>query len=190
MSVVATIDVVHVAFDERFAYGSPYPKGLALATHDLQGDVSGGIIALTVNAPSGFLYRLEHLNATHGVASVTDIGASVEFVHGWAAERTGFTSGNPFSVVHQLERTGPGATTSLTYAPQAGDYQCMRHFPIGRTDLSLLGPQVIAELKFHVNVNGSGNSFHMVLTYWPLEATYKAGFLSSFFEAPVVPPAA
>lgn len=187
MTVAATLSVVHVAFDERFKFGTPYPSGVALMSALLTGDATGGIIQLTVEAPSGFIYRLEHCHVQHNVASVIDRGASIELVHGWATERTGLARN--FSVVHELEKTGPGATTNLTYAPQAGDYQSMRHFPVGRTDLSLLGNQVIAEMKVHVNVNTSGNVFTLGFTYWPLSATYRAGFLSSFYEAPVVPPA-
>lgn len=190
MSVVDTTEVIHVSFDERFKFGSPYPSGVALAWLVIAGDATGGIINATVNAPSGFLYRMEEVYVGHATASpgVLDRGASVEFAHGWAQEKSGLTP-NAFNHVHQLEKAGPGSTTELSYAPQSGDYQGMHRFPIGRTDLSLLGPQVIAELKVHVNVDLSSNVFSLLLTYWRLEATYRAGFLSSFYEAPIVPPA-
>lgn len=188
--VTATIEVVHIAFDERFKFGSPYPSGVALGWAVLAGNGTGGIINVTVNAQTGFLYRMEEVFVSHFLAvGVVDEGASVELAHGWAQEKTAFTP-NAFNHVHQLVATGPANGTEISYSPQPADYQAMRRFPIGRTDLSLLGPQVIAELKVHENILNSSNVFSVMFTYWRLEATYRAGFLSSFYEAPVVPPAA
>lgn len=181
MSIVAVVDVVHAAFGHRPRYGSPYPEGIALGHADVVGDATGGDLTVNFNADGGFLYRLETVHVLkQSVAVLDDI--RLVLISGWASQKSGLGTAS-FNITRQLARNV--ATPITNYRLTHTEYMEARRFPLGRTDADRA--QLLAQFIFPTNTNTIVWDFNIVLTYWRKEATYLPGFLSSFYESPVVP---
>ncbi len=187
MAIALTTGVVHLPFGERPQYGSPYPEGLAVAHRAITGDASGNPLTLSILADAGFLYRLELLQVARGAAAI--IQTHLITSHRWASDRSGLGD-SAFDLNWQM--VGLAATTFATYTLITGSAARgpsplteIRRFPMGRTDNVPL--QQLMLITFDINVDTITHEFAVVLTYWRKEALALPGFLSSFFEAPVIP---
>lgn len=191
MALATTVGVEHLPLGERPQYGMPYPEGIALAQSQVADDASGGAHTWTISADPGFLYRLELFNLTRG--EQTSRAFHCVTVHRWAAARSpGLLAG--FDLNWTLSRLG-GAQTFSVYiinVTTGGEVlgNMLRRFPMGPA-LGGGAPGVSATLMTvtnDVNTTGITNELAAVWTYWRKEALYLPGFLSSFYEAPTVPP--
>lgn len=183
MAIADNVAMTHVAFGDRPRYGSPYPEGVALGRSSVTGDLTGGNIVVSFQADGGFLYRFEAFHAEKDQVAVNEDWV-VLFIHGWATEKTDFGTG-AFNVLHKLGRelnTVPGI---LTYTMSDREQFPARRFPLGRVDST--ADQLLAQLTIGTNTDGANYLAQFVCTYWRKEATYLPGFISSFYEAPVVP---
>lgn len=153
-------------------------------------DASGGAHTFTFLADAGFLYRLELCNLTRGETTVRNVHAITS--HAWAADKSGLGSG-AFDLNYRMAGAPVGGTFSVyslmnvissSGVPAVPE---IRRFPMGRLDKVLL--QVLMSVTIPTNTTGITNELSIVWTYWRKEATYRPGFLSSFFESPVVPTA-
>jgi len=187
MALTPTTGIIHLPFGERPQYGSPYPEGIAVGFISQTGDGSGGNILATFNADAGFLYRLELMQLTRGSPNI--VIAHTLTSHRWASERSGLGT-TSFDLNWPLTFFG---TTAFAVAQLAGGangrgpwpLEMIRRLPIGRTDSVLLQP--IITMTVDINVTAITHEFAVTLTYWRKEALSFPGFLSSFYEAPVVP---
>jgi len=169
-----------MAFADRAAFASPYPEGIAAGHVDVLGDASGGSVSASFDANGGFLYRLELMNVT--VPSASAVTANYVTAHRWITDRTGL--GPAAFDLNWIFSQGVDASFSV-FTPTQRDMATIRRVPIGRTDDIL--SQVILSLAVEQNVDGGAHDFDVILTYWPVESLYRPGFLSSFWEAPIVP---
>ena len=187
MAIAAAEAVVHLPFGERPEYGSPYPEGIAVAHREIVGDATGGNINLSFTAKSGFIYRLElvHLH----ILSATSFTSSINTSHRWAGDKSGL-GGSSFLLTWPLSSL-PGVTfkvyTLATATGGGGDtLQSIRRFPLGRLDKLPTG-QVLVSFFTALQANLIVYTYSVVFTYWPKESLALPGFLSSFYEAPIVP---
>lgn len=181
MAIVTNTGVIHLPFGERPQYGSPYPEGIAVAHADVTGDASGGAVTVAILADGGFLYRLELMNATR--SDVANVTLDVISSHRWATDKSGLGA-TAFDLNWLATRQAVG--TFVVYTLRGEDRDRIRRFPLGRTDKVAL--QTIWAVTFQTNVNTIEYDVDLVLTYWPKESLAMPGFLSSFYEAPAVPP--
>ncbi len=195
MAIAVVSGVVHLQTGERLGYGSPYPEGIAVGHINQTGDATGGDITFAFNADGGFIYRFEGLQVARGAA--TNHQGDVLTSHIWAEQKSGLgtsafqlnwilTYGRASFDVFMLGMPrGSGSTT-----PGEGSMallQQLRRLPMGR--LEKVASQVLLQ------INGSGwnddtitHEASVWFTYWRKEAFALPGFLSSFYEAPEVPP--
>ncbi len=184
--------LVHLAFGERPQYASPYPDGMAVGQTAAPDDASGGFHNFFFSADGGFLYRLELINYLRGTGVFGDPLVTVTTHHEWARDKSGFP-GNSFD----LEWPMPGLAQALeakmflnlgTWNATASSdmvYQMLRRFPLG-TQRKVEG-QILLDIPVE-QIDTTTNALAVVFTYWRKEAMFVPGFLSSFFEAPAVPP--
>ena len=194
MALATNVGVEHLPISERPQYGQPYPEGIAIAASSVADDASGGEHTFSINADPGFLYRLELVNWTRGATTAVVIHCIT--THRWAAAKAPFglsafdlnwfltkTSGAGFAVY-----VFGGGGNSVVANPL--DYQMVRRFPMGAA-LGGGAPGVSTQLMLltnDANTTGITNEVSVVWTYWRKEALFLPGFLSAFYEAPVVPP--
>jgi len=191
MTKADTVGMVNLPLGERPQYGQPYPEGFAIASISSPDDASGGEHSFSFNADPGFLYRLELVNWTRGEATVRVIHAIT--VHRWAAARTGQGVAG-FDLNYFLRGAGGGGF--VVYTLGGGDFDSgygvmeeIRRFPLGPEGGGAPGVAVQLMLLTNVtNTDGITNELSVVMTYWRKESLYLPGFLSSFHEAPAIPP--
>ena len=194
MAVAATGSVIHLPFGERPQYGSPYPEGIAAGHLNPTGDATGGDITFTFLADAGFLYRFEGFQIARG--SATRKFAHCISSHRWASSRSGLGASafdlnwvlgadvvDTFSVYKMVGERSTGATggAATTY-----DRDTVRRLPMGRTDAAILQTLFSATIVLG-NIDTITHEAALWLTYWRKESLALPGFLSSFFEAPIVP---
>ncbi len=181
MAINADEVVKLIPFSDRPVFGSPYPEGMAVAHVDITGDASGGSVVFQVQTPAPSLYRLEMLSVTRS----DQISEVMEYTthHTWAEQAAGFIAGAyTLNWISQLNIN----LTFTQYSPRDVDLAMIRRFPIGSTRLT---PSISALLTFFaINTNLVNYDFDAIFTYWPIEALYIPGFLSSFYESPIVAP--
>lgn len=190
MALATNIGLAHLPLGERPEYGQPYPEGIAIGTSNVADDASGGAHSFVINADPGFLYRLELVNWTRGEATLRAL--HVLTVHRWAAGRAG-----PVLAALDLNwiMLGAAATTFTVYILGAGSSSGVDGVPlVSRLPMGPAGggaPGVSTQLMLLTNdVNNTGitNEVTATFTYWRKQALFLPGFLSSFYEAPAVPP--
>jgi len=71
------------------------------------------------------------------------------------------------------------------WIPSSDVLFAMRRVPVGRTDQVI--QQILFGFEMPTNEDLTVYDFDLILTYWPTESLYRPGFLSSFWEAPLVP---
>jgi len=189
VALATTVGVTHLPIGERPQYGTPYPDGVAIAFNNTADDASGGAHTFSINADPGFLYRLELVNYTRGEGTLRVVHAIT--VHRWAAAKAD-VSLNAFDLNWVLGGQGGGTfsvyTIGASSAPEVA--RDLRRFPMGAA-LGGGAPGVSVQLMLitnESNTNTITNELSVVWTYWRKEALYLPGFLSSFYEAPAVPP--
>lgn len=184
MAISSVKVVTHLGFGERPQYATPYPEGIAVSHHDVTGDLSGGNIVFSILASPGFLYRYEMVRGNLDVDVAEDW--DLILTHAWATDRSGLGDG-AFNINHIMFRSvGSGAEVQLEPDISGGRYDHMHRFPIGSIAAGV--PQLIAQVTVPTNTNTRVYDLNTVWTYWRKEAMHLPGFLSSFFEAPAVPP--
>ncbi len=193
MALASTVGVSLIPMGERPQYGSPYPIGLAVAVSSIADDASGGAHTFSLNAPPGFIYRLELFNYTRGEATLRSVHCIT--AHRWAQDRIqstsaaldlnwflGGTGASGFSVYGLVAARADGGSVDAM--------QQLRRFPMGAAPGGK-APGVSIQLMLvtnEVNTDTITNELAIVWSYWKQEALYLPGFLSSFYEAPAVPP--
>lgn len=189
MTLATLVGVENLPLGERPQYGMPYPEGMAVAFGDAADDASGGVHSFTFTADPGFLYRLELFNWTRGEATTRDMHCITS--HRWAAAKTPF-SADAFDLNWDLSPTV--FTTATAYTISGGGNQelprQLTRFPMGPA-LGGGAPGVavlLMQATNEANTDTITNQVSVVWTYWRKEALYLPGFLSSFYEAPAVPP--
>lgn len=181
MALTPNTTVQHISFGERPDYASPYPEGIAVAHVDVTGDASGNPITVSIFGQDQFLYRLELINVSQDAQTTNDL--SLATVHDWATEASGFGTA-AFSLNWQMSQLNDGGFAIWT--PYATDLPMMRRFPIG--SIRQGAGQFIAVFTMETNIDTRVFDFDAVFTYWPKQAMFAPGFLSSFYEAPEVAP--
>lgn len=182
MGITLNIDMVNLPFGERPAYGSPYPEGISVGYGNQFGDASGGAIEFNLIAPCGFLYRIENLMGRTDAVTPTEAW-TLELFHIWAQQKSGFAAPSFQDLVHMPALLNP---STQSYQPLAPAVPMIRRFALGRVDIGL-GTTTLAQLRIATNVLNQQYLFSFIATYWRKESTYLPGFLSSFYESPVVP---
>lgn len=194
MALATITELVRIPLGERPQYGQPYPEGLAVAAVSPTENASGGAHTVSIIADPGFLYRLELVNWTRGEPTARSIHCVT--VHRWAESKApvaaqGFDlnwillstqTGSAFSV-YTLDGGTQGQGHS-SHLPMIG------RFPMG-SQLGGLAPGVAVQIMLltnDVNTDTITNEIAVVATYWKKESLYLPGFLSSFHQAPAVPP--
>ncbi len=192
MAIARQTALIHLRTGDRPQYGSPYPDGLAVAHIDAVGDATGGLVTFAFFADGGFLYRLESMSWRTGSFS-----GQIGFIttsHNWLQQKSGAPIGS-WDLSYPVVGFGIVITgvAFSTYHPILGGptgdavdaMEVIRRTPIGRIDRSLSQQVVNAGMT---NVNLLTYDINLVFTYWRKEAIYLPGFLSSFYNAPAVPP--
>lgn len=195
MALATTLGVDHLPLGERPQYGMPYPEGIAIASSEVADDASGGSHTFSISADPGFLYRLELVTWIRGESTSRNLHCIT--VHRWAnAKRPNVNSALDLNWI--LEPTALGASFTVYALVGGGSTDGnsespmvqLRRFPMGPA-LGGGAPGVAAQLMAFtndVNTTGITNNLVVVWTYWKKESLYLPGFLSSFYEAPAVPP--
>jgi len=181
VAISVNTGIVHLPLGERPRYGSPYPEGIAVGHQDITGDASGGTIVNAFLADGGFLYRLELVNVTQSTANTN----SVHIIQSsrWATDKSGLGAA-AFDLNWHLIQVGRDGFS--VYTPENQNMGMMRRMIMGRTDTVDL--QTVASYHIGSNVDTVVWDMDIVLTYWRKESLSLPGFLSSFYEAPAVPP--
>lgn len=189
MAIDLSQPVVHLPFGDRAQYGSPYPEGIAVGHRTITGDATGGQIDLEFTAEAGFIYRLELVQLDRQASGT--IVAKFTTSHRWAGDKSGLGT-NPFLLQWPTRALADSARRQYTLWNVAGGGSSpmaeIRRFPLGRLDKQPTG-QILVEWNLDTNTDGVIHRFNVVFTYWRKEALSLPGFLSSFYEAPVVPSA-
>ncbi len=190
MSLATTVGVEHLPLGERPRYGSPYPLGIALAQSQVADDASGGTHVWTINVDPGFLYRLELLNLTRGEQVIRDMHVITS--HRWAAVKVpGLAAGFDLNWILDGGATSGFSVYGLVSNQVGLDVMAeIRRFPMA-PQLGGTPPGVSQQLMLvtnNVNTTTITNELSVVWTYWDRQALFLPGFLSSFHEAPEVPP--
>lgn len=186
MAIATSSGLVHLPFGERPQYGQPYPEGQAVGFISQDGDATGGSISMTMLADGGFLYRLELLQLVIGQAADRVVFAITS--HRWATDKSGLGA-TAFDLDWGMPGHLVGSFAVHSMAAQEDGFDVMnqiKRFPLGRLDDVSL--QTILNVTNTVNVDSITNELRVVCSYWSKQATYLPGFLSSFYEAPAVPP--
>jgi len=193
MALATTIGLEHLPLGERPQYGQPYPEGIAVAASNVPDDATGGTHTFSINADPGFLYRLELLNWTRGEELVRTM--HIITTHQWATGRTPFDAA-AFDLNWFLEPVAKSgfAVYTLCGGSQGADggveiMSMIKRFPMGSAGGG--APGVSTQLMFlttTVQLDTITNEISVVWTYWRKQSLYLPGFLSSFYEAPAVPP--
>ncbi len=165
-------------FAERPPYGTPYPEGLAVGHIDQVGDASGGNITATFTSGGGVLFRLEAFNATKGDTTTDEM--NYQTVHSVLTERSGLGASS-FNLDWFAARFNANAFNQ--FSPQAVDFAMLRRIPIGRTNA------VTAQIIWTTFIDNNDTTiydFDVAFSYWRVKALFQPGFLSAFFETPIV----
>jgi len=170
-----------LSFAERPGFADPYPEGLAVGHISVTGDASGGGVTGTFLSDGGFLYRLELLQVVQGDGN--DDTVSFLTSHRWASDRSPAAAAGDFSLNWGMARDGLG--TFGVYRPNADVAAMLRRFPMGRTDNVAL--QQVVAIFHQTNRLNVTYDFNVVCSYWRKEALQRPGFMTAFYEAPVVP---
>ncbi len=188
MAITEILEVVHMPTGDRPQYGSPYPEGIAVAHRSSVGDATAGLFSFNIFADPGFLYRLEFVSLQRGSSVVVKPFCTVSYDS--FQERSGEPAG-AWDVSFQMEGDNVVAVgiAFVTYIlgttfEGANPLPMMKRLWMGRTDKTVhqmmqIGLDNVDLITLDVNV---------AWTYWRKEALFKPGFLSSFHEAPAVPP--
>jgi len=180
MAISVTAGMDRLSFADRPDFSDPYPEGIAVAHRTVTGDATGGGITVSILDDSGFLYRLEMISAIRG-DSIAD-GLSIITAHRWAADRAPNALPTNFNLNWVMGLTaGP---TFGVYRLGSPEYEMVRRFPIGRTDDVEL-QQLFAFFQ-ETNTDTIVYEFDIVCSYWRKEALQRPGFLTAFYETPVV----
>jgi len=179
VAVSGSIELRHVEFGLRRRYGDAHALGLALGHVEITGNGSGGNVTHIFTAPTGFLYRLEALNAIR--ADVITDTANVIFTHVMLEANAGLGSAD-LNLSYPLERAPTGTAGGHTI--RTADRQSERRIPIGQTER---GPvTTVCQVTFNTNTNTVVYLATVVLAYWRQEAMFRPGFLSAFWETPIL----
>jgi len=193
VALTPTSAIVRLPFGERPEYGAPYPEGIAVGHINQTGDASGGTILETFISDGGFLYRLEGFQMVTG----ENVARTCELItaHRWATDKSGLGTsafdlnwacgldlGGTFTI-YTISGRGDATTTDRKHG--TNDYQMIRRLPIGRLDDVSLQTVFTATIN---NIDTITSESAVWFTYWSKQAVYLPGFLSSFYEAPAVPP--
>lgn len=184
LTVTATVEITRLPFAKREGFGGPYPDGLAVAFATITGDGSMGVAEALFTTPAGFFYRLEIAQATR-----SDVPASIEALlrcrADWLSQASPFQSG---SLSFDQAMNGTSILSgSFTLFETTRDANYLRRIPFGFLGgVAPTATGVVVEMQIP-NDNLIVYNFRTILTYWRRESFYLPGFLSSFFEAPVVP---
>lgn len=190
MALATNVAVEHLPLGERPQYGMPYPEGIAVASSAAPDDASGGSHTFSFNSDPGFLYRFELFNWTRGEATTRDLHLIT--VHRWAAGKHAGDAA-AFDLNWDLSPHIFAGTATIYTISGGGNQEMPRQltrFAMGHA-LGGGAPGVSRLLLFatnEANTNTITNEVSAVWTYWRKEALYLPGFLSSFYEAPAVPP--
>ena len=186
--------IIHLPFGERPQFGTPYPDGIAVGHINQTGDASGGKLTMTFLADGGFVYRFEGINMSRGTSVIEE--ADLITAHGWATAKSGLgTSAFDLNWILSMSLAssfavyslgGGRAQSSSNPAGNPTDYQQLHRLPMGRTDKVAVA-QTLARVQLD-NITTVTHELSMWCTYWRVESLYLPGFLSSFYEAPEVPP--
>ena len=181
MALSPTTELIRLPFNDRPAIGAPYPDGLAVGHIAVTGDATGGVVLALFESPGGFLYRLELLQTGRG-----DNGVGTQFMtdsHNWIEAAAGIGAG-VFNFPHLLDRSGSILGTNV-FTLNAVDLAMIRRFVMG--DLRQRSNFTLFTITDTGNLDTRTYTFDVVFTYWRREALLAPGFLSSFYESPVVP---
>lgn len=182
MSVAVVAQVLRMPFGAREAYGSPYPSGLAAAHAAPVGDATGGIVTVTVTSVASFIYRLELIT----VARVPGSGGTslqVQPISRILQQRSGFgnASFSPFFAM-----TARIVGSNGMYEFPGTEWERMRRLPLGSLEAPPLQINVMQTID-PVNTDGTDYFYNFLFSYWAKESFYRPGFLSSFYETPIIP---
>jgi len=189
MALNSFAGLIHLPFGERPQYGSPYPEGLAVAHFDQADDASGGTHTFSLLADGGFIYRMELWSYARGTESATLAHCITS--HRWASDKSGLGASsfdlNWLCVTSVL--TGSGFRVYGLHAESSASspdaVQMIRRFPMGT--LQNVQQQLIYFQTNLIQIDGVTNELSLVFTYWRKESLFRPGFLSSFYDSPVVP---